>query len=509
MPARQLSLEFGDGVSVVEVRNSDAGWSESVQLESRHGEFLLEGARPERIESVAEEPLAPADIDYWRAEAGAAAGDGSRTAFERAYALCGWVAERTYGRKAETRREGGRRQQDHSKLSGREVLADVDAGAKLTFVSTSAILHDAARALGLRTRRVDLGVRHVSPFEAHSVVEVWDPALRKWAVVDPTFDAVYRIGGVPAGALEIHKAVVLRKLAEVEVDARKGSPAPDPFTYKIDPLLFFRNISVLLPGGYWLTRVGPATPPPPITSPSHLLEDYDEPFTTDRDPLDKLEVFRGAKAGKLAYQVVGGRLYVCVAEDVYTHGAMEVRVSDGHAVEFHPDTPPYDPNDAQLLRPVELLADPDFATLGKSSESWRVTGKPSIEREAAGVVVEAEEGPCEIADAGLPFADVSYVGFLELEVEEGEVSFGIGDVMESVPQGPARRMSTRVLLPRGSAGLVIRLGSGARCRLVKASLRRAKPLYEALGLPEPKGAPAGPSEPVRGLPYDPFRGRRR
>ena len=216
----------------------------------------------------------------------------------------------------------------------------------------------------------------------------------------------------------------------------------------------------------------------------------------------------------MAFQVAGGRLYVCAAEPSVSSGGLEARATEGLAIALHPDTPPHDPADGALLRPIELLTDPAFATLGESARSWRVSGDLSVDRSGEVVDLEAGSEPCEVVGDTVPVLDVPYVAFLDVEVSSGEVSFGFdgpGKSLVVVPPGPARRVSTRVFAPRSAAAVTIRLSPGASCRVTKASLLRGKMLHEVLGLDDPlEGRREGSRVPdVRHVPFDPFRGGRR
>jgi hypothetical protein len=481
LETRQFSVPLVEGTTLVEVRDEQAGWVERVWVES-DGRAATGGIPVEEHHPGLEPSLDEARAAYFRSEVG----DGvspEAPPLERAAALRDWVARRAYAREPGKRRRAGRRSRRAEPLQsmdGREVLADIDRGGKFNCQSVATVLHDAARAFGLQARRCDLSIRHLSPYEGHSIVEVWAEGPG-WVVMDPMFNCHFEVDGEPAGALELHNAVVARRFSAVRLVREPNAAGPDPRAYATNPLLFYRNVYLILPGGRRLTRVDERTPPAPVTVPNLLQTESDEAFLVKDDPLGAVEVRRGSAHGRIAYQAVAGTLYVCVAEDVFRPADLQARTARGLDIAFTPESPPLDPDDPLLFAPGELATNGALADANGDGapEGWTVKGAPTFTREAGGALaIEAGAKRCELVMRADLAPGTPVAAFARMRVERGRATLGLrnrreGDAV-TVEPGPKALVGTRVLATRRPRiSIRVTLDPGSRCVLEQVSLRRA------------------------------------
>lgn len=67
----------------------------------------------------------------------------------------------------------------------------------------------AAESAGLEARVVIASFTFwkIPGTEGHVMAEVWIPELKKWVLMDPMWDLMFTVNGVPASALEIYNSV--------------------------------------------------------------------------------------------------------------------------------------------------------------------------------------------------------------------------------------------------------------------------------------------------------------
>jgi hypothetical protein len=486
---RQFAVPLSPGTTAVEVEHTSQGWTERITVES-DGREVTRGVPVERARDVSETPMDADRAAFFDTEVDVELPEGL-TPVRQAIALRDWVTRRTFGRGSPLGSDlldAERGKADPLQTTdGRAILEDIDRGAKFNCQSVANILYDVARTHKLRARRMDLAVRHLSPHEGHAIVEFWSDADGGWVVMDPTFNCHYEVAGRLAGALELHKLVTAKRFSEIRLVREPGAAGADPFTYRTNPLLYFRNLYVPLPSGDWLTRVDDATPPALLTSVTFLDIAGDDPFTTVASPVAGLEVRRGALHDRLAYEAVGGTLYVCVAENLFEFGALRVRATKDAEVSFHQDIPALDARDESMFLPGELaangaLADSDGDTV---PDGWIVNGQPTLARTPDGLAIEGGSGEASI-ELQVPLAPMTPVAaFGRLRVERGKVTFGVrnkrdGDAFPYSP-GPLRDISSRILTTRrDQISVRLDLEPGARCVVERISLRRVRTLGELL-----------------------------
>ncbi|MFQ6674681.1 MAG: hypothetical protein ACE5GH_07890, partial [Fidelibacterota bacterium] len=69
-------------------------------------------------------------------------------------------------------------------------------------------------------------------FQGHYIAEAWVRELRKWVAVDPLYNTIYTVQGLPASVLEIHNAFFVDSTLGAPIVERNGAKTnPDPEQY--------------------------------------------------------------------------------------------------------------------------------------------------------------------------------------------------------------------------------------------------------------------------------------
>jgi len=471
MPTERFVVPLAGRVEIA-VRDLEDGWTERFAVES-------ERDLPEvRVEM---ETGAPPDAAYFAERVGAAAKT-SGTTLERAAALRSWACGETVGRVgAETgpemrdRRRERRARPPLMDDDARAVLADVDGGGGANCATAAIVMLDAARALGLEARRCELHVRGDEALEAHSTVEVWAVEEGRWVVMDPTFDCSYEIDGRPAGALDIHEAVRRGAMRSVRVIRAEASKGLDPFTYVVNPLLYYRHISIRLGGGAYLDRVDEDTAPP---SPSRidLVPTQSEASFRDRTPAPSdLVVRREVRTNRMGMVAIGGALEVAVWPGLFEPGRFEVRI-EGATPRFRDVRTEIDPTDSTVVSREDLSIASPFP------DGWTIEGAPRVEKSAEGVVVESDApGTLELALDVAPRTPL--MAFAWIRTERGKVTFVVAtrDERDAMAVAPGERLplGSRIVMARqGRTTLRVEIEAGARCIVERVEMHRALTLAD-------------------------------
>jgi hypothetical protein len=267
--------------------------------------------------------------------------------------------------------------------------------------------------------------------------------------------------------------------------ATDGSGA-DPWGYRINPLLYFRNVMIALPGGAWLVYRPAGARAEPVAASGYVLTDSEAAFRAPPSAPAAVTASRLERRG-VAAQVVDGRLYVAVPREGFAAGAWSVRVSEGLEPAFTPALEAYDLDDPALCRPGELLANPTLADGDGDGlpDGWRVAGVPArIAREGGGLVVETGEGACALTIEADLESDLPLVAAGRFTVERGGVAFEFverrGEFTATVGAGPATAASPSLVRARPRDGVRITVAPDSRCRIAAVGLRYGRTLGESL-----------------------------
>jgi hypothetical protein len=488
METRQVSVALAPGRTIVEIEDTVDGWTEEVAVES-DGRSVVDGIPIERLLLADEIPVDDDAARFWRREVGSHL-DAAISTIDRAVLLSDWVGERTFGRRnAEGSRKWRERPEPLVSADGREILASIDSGASFNCLSLANLYYEVGRTEGLTVRRVDLTLRHLAPYEAHAVVEVWSPERQKWVVVDPTYSTRYDVDGHPASALDLHRAVTEGRFAEITVVRTADAPGDDPWVCHINPLLLFRHLYLRLSERHrpYLSLADSATPVAPIARQAFAYTDSDAAFLVRGDaPAPQLPIRIGSSNERLVFQVLGGRLYVCLHDGLFVHGRFRVRSTAGAPPVFTPEIRPHDPSDRTLCSDDELLSVRAFADADGDStpDGWVVSGLPKrVELGPRGeLIVETGNAECEFAAEVPAESPTPIVAFVTMRVERGRVAVSLHPDERCrlwIEPGPMATVSPYLgHTRRRSPDLRVVMAPGTRCVIEAVAVRRALTLAE-------------------------------
>lgn len=420
MAGPQVSVPLGAGTAVVEVRSERDGWTETLSSE---------GVGEQTIETRVDAAPVP-------------------NALERALGPCA------------------------------EVGGQLDDGERFNCQALANQLRERLRAEGIPVRRVDLAVRLGSPYEGHSVVEVWSAETGSWVLLDAFFGSYYTIGGRPASALDLHRAVLGGRASEISIVQLGGAEGvgADPWTSRISPLAFFRTVLLELPDGAWLVYAEPGRTPDVVSRPGLVTTSSTAPFLAPPGETTRVAVSREVRArhGVVA-EALDGRLYVAVPVDGFEQAAYSVRVSEGRAVETTPALAVYDLDDAFLCRPGELLDRPP--------SSWPVGGTPAaVERDGDALVLETGDAPCRVEAEVATVPGLPLVSTARVRVERGSAEVAsIGRRRQFVlaaTAGPETQLSPVIVKSRERDGVAVTVAPHSRCRIAAIHMRYGRPLSD-------------------------------
>lgn len=419
MEARQVSIPIVDGAAAVEVRDLVAGWSERCTV--TNGAIDTWNPIGPRTFAAGPEPeLEPSEAAFFASEffdvAPEQTLDGALELAE-AVAARAWVVPMA-------EREGRALAIDGS---ARRIYEDIRNGDRFNCQSLATVFAAAARARGFRVRRIDLSARQGMPNEGHSIAEVWSEADGTWVAVDPTFGMRLEVDGRPASAFAVHRIVVAGQYERIGVVRRPDAPGLDPWTYAVNPLLFFRHVYLRVDGGPWLTFAGPHEPPGPAGQTGVLQVRDSAPFVAGLERVDVAER-RSGIGHEIVAQVLGGELHVDVAGGDFTPGRFEFRTTDGRSCRFTPSIERLDVDGAGFGAGEELVGNPGLeCTDGDLPSGWELTGgAATCSREAAGgVTIETGETACELRAPLLPTGGGGLAASCRIRVHRGFARFGL------------------------------------------------------------------------------------
>lgn len=500
----QFGVPLAVGTTSVEVRDVHDGWVERVSVES-DGRTILDGIHVEPLVPAVTRALVPEEVDYLRGD-GAEPIPTTGSAIERASALNYWV-----GRRIEKLRfppldmdqvemdpdlprdssgrvphwfwptpPPGPRQGEPAIESENacEILQSIADGARSNCRSYASVLVDACALAGLTARRVDMAVRYGSPLEGHSLVEVWSPELEKWIVVDPFFQAIWTLDSTPASAIELHRAALEgRSKAIGFTSTGLGGASLDGS--RVNPRLYPRNLFIRLASGAWLTRTNGI--PAPVVDTNILQCDDDSVFAAPPGVADAHAVRRDSLHGRIAFQVIDGRLVGGLAKVSFESGRFEARASAGRPIETFDETVGHDPADPEIATGAELVARTKLVDDDRDGipDGWTIE-RPLSRFEAApngDAVLESGADGSVIALKPATRSPGTVIGFARMAVERGSASFSLaGRMAQSVFVVRAGRETTACSPISGwsaaEEGLRLELAPNSRVTVAWVSMRK-------------------------------------
>lgn len=419
LEARQVSIPIVGGSAAVEVRDLVEGWSETCTV--TNGEIDAWNPFGSREFSAGPEPeLEASEAAFFAAEFSDVARE---TTLDGALELAEAVAARAWAIPM-AEREGRALANDGS---GRRIYEDIRSGDRFNCQSLATVFAAAARAKGFRVRRIDLSARKGMPNEGHSIAEVWSGADGTWVAVDPTFGMRLEVDGRSASAFAVHRVVVAGQYERIGVVRRRDAPGLDPWSYAVNPLLFFRHVYLRVDGGPWLTYVGPHEPPGPVGQTGVLQVSVSAPFVAGLERVEVTE--RRASIGRgIVAQVFGGELHVDVMDGEFTPGSFEFRTIDGRSCRFTPSTESFGFDGEVFRGGDELVGNPGLESRdGDVPWGWElIGGVASFSRETAGgVTIATGVTACELRAPLLPGSGGALAAACQIRVHEGFARFGL------------------------------------------------------------------------------------
>jgi len=306
--------------------------------------------------------------------------------------------------------------------------------------------------------------------DTHAGAEVWIPELGGWIFQDPTFNCYWELDGKPAGAMQLHDAVMERRaIAFAPRDKQTEQRLRD---YYLDTRLYFRHISYeYKPGGTVLyfadQRLEPLN-----------LRDKNWIHTDRRDDIQRLDtaenviVERRSEISPGVYvQLVGNDLFVRDRRE--RSPGIRVRSSTG-TVEgcayLHQRA-----QDLGLFNGANLVRNPAFRLTSGSNQladGWSIAGPVEALTISGGQAMSALGGGklwqrIRVQPRGryLMYARVSVarglVNWSIADAERGEKSTGIieperiSEVMSDVVESQSGYIDVAFDLPSGGAFRVI------------------------------------------------------
>jgi hypothetical protein len=520
LSTKQFAVPLAPGTTTIEVRDTRDGWVERVSVES-DGRAVTDGIKLEPLQPPLSRTFSDDDAAYLR-------GTGSEpiptagTAIDTAAALSNWVLRRVdrsrYDNPVGTGNDahagspralgGGESDRSPDYLQpvrpprpregeapidsddACEILRSVADGARTNCRSYAGVFIDAGSLVGLTVRRVDMAVRYGSPYEGHSLVEVWSPELEKWFVVDPFFQAIWTIDGAPAAAIELHRAAIEGRSKSIDFRST-GIGGASLSGSRINPRLYPRCIFIRTASGAWLTRTAGA--PAPVEDTNILQCDDDAVFAAPPGAIDAYAIRRDSQHGRIAFQAVDGRLVVGLAGKTFEPGRFEARASSGRMLETFDDVAAHDPVDPEIADGEELLPETRLTDDDgdRRPDGWTIQQPPMLfePREDGSAVLQSDANGAVLAITPKVASFKSVVGYARVSVETGSVTVSFGGKPQSAPftvsAGRETTASTAISYSGSHDGLRLELAPNSRVTVAWVSLR-ASPRY---------GEPTGASVP--------------
>ncbi len=104
------------------------------------------------------------------------------------------------------------------------IIAEAKQGNRFRCVEYAIVLDGALKALGIPARRLGLKTADVETRTSgagHVVVEAYSRDLQKWLLVDPQFNLIPMVDGVPLNALELQRALASEKRVSYKSVSRR------------------------------------------------------------------------------------------------------------------------------------------------------------------------------------------------------------------------------------------------------------------------------------------------
>jgi len=145
--------------------------------------------------------------------------------------------------------------------------------------------------------------------DTHAGAEIWIPEMGGWVYQDPTFNCFWTIEGKPAGALQLHDALMSGR--EIKPVAPDGKAQAAIQKYYVDPRLLFRHISYeYKPGGPLLYYVDGRIEPLNMRDRNWVQSDESTIFQGLDQNGNRFVERKGEVAPGIVAQLIGNVLFI-------------------------------------------------------------------------------------------------------------------------------------------------------------------------------------------------------
>lgn len=415
-----------EGETTITITNRDPEGEQLGQLKLQRRGDTIAGIPAIEKHIAPRERLTVEDATFLRHEVGAVVSP-SDSPWQKANKLRAWLAQLRY-------RLG---MPGLSTRKPREAYEQMKKGQPVLCGNLAEIYAALCEAMGLTARVVGLTVavqNGLFGVDTHAGAEVWIPEMGGWIYQDPTFNCYWQIDGKPAGAMQLHDAVMEKR--DVQFAPHNKETEQRLRDYYLDVRLYFRQISYeYKPGGAVLYFADPRLEP-------LNLRDQNWIHTDSRDDIQRLDTNeimvverRSEISPGVFVQLVGNDLFV---RDRRERGSgIRVRSSSG-TVEglayLHQRA-----QDLGIFSKSNLVQNPAFRlTSGANqlADDWSITGPVEAMTISGGQAMAALAGGklyqrLQVRPGG------RYLMYARVSVSRGLVNWSIADA----PRGP-RSMGT-------------------------------------------------------------------
>ena len=245
-------IAIPEGQTTVTIINRDAESQQLGQLKlDRRGDAIAGVPVIER-HIAPREHLTVEDAAFLRRELGAVI-SASDSPWQKANKIRAWMGQLRY-------RLG---MPGLSTRKPREAYEQMKTGQPVLCGNLAEIYVALCEAIGLTARVVGLSVavqNGLFGVDTHAGAEVWLPEMGGWIYQDPTFNCFWQVDGKPAGAMQLHDAIMENR--DVDFAPHDKQTEQRLRDYYLDVRLYFRQISYeYKPGGAVLYFADPRLEP--------------------------------------------------------------------------------------------------------------------------------------------------------------------------------------------------------------------------------------------------------
>jgi hypothetical protein len=411
-----FSVTLPEGTTTITVTDPSLEPSELAQITVERRGDSITGVPVRSVRLPAAETLSPETQAFFRHElAGIYAPAASPS--QKANAIRQWLFDRSANRKGP-----GLTTRDP-----REAYSQMVQGGSVLCGNLADIYVGLCRAAGLEARTVSMSLMVRDDrfgTDTHVAAEVWLPEDGGWIYQDPTFNCFWEVDGKPAGAVELHRALLAKRT--ISRGPTEQPPTPALQEYYVDPRLFFSHIYYeYRVGGTLLYYLDEDTENINLRDKNWLQLDDDALFQKVDLGDEEIEVNQGEIAPDIFTQLINGKLFI---RDRRPGGhGIRVRSSSGPVLACAYDH--WQAGNLGIFDRPNVVRNGSFQRAEKSAEiadEWSVAGRVD------GLTLVGGQG-LGVGPGGRLFQRFwvlpgrSYVMFAKVSVTRGRVEWQLAD----------------------------------------------------------------------------------